>query len=293
LPVTVGRARGGEEEAGRVLDPQVSITGIVTHEMLRLMYDSKRNDGFWDYWLFVYPDRWPAPRSSEREDVSGEAFEGWARIVRRLWESPHWDKASLDGGGTGRRPVMHAGGDGKAAFEAGRDRHLDELNSVGFPEYLRGAWVALEIYAARLWLILSMLHHAADFEADCAAMPVASRESAEGAWRLVGFFKSHMRRVQACLRNGYSGGPPHGARLALNWINNHPESPTLSFRDITRNHSAANGYDREMLLHGVRWLEQRDVLRAATDGGDDQESNSGGRPRGPVWMINPNYARGG
>jgi hypothetical protein len=156
-------------------------------------------------------------------------------------------------------------------------------------EYLRGPWTRLETYAGRFWLILSLLHHAADLEADLVEMPVASKDAAVGAWRLVEFFKSHARRVYSCLHEGLSIGPARGARLILRWIANHPKSEMVRLGELTRVYSSSNGYDREMLIQGACWLQQKKVLQAIADEGEDEGGgpNPVGRPRGQAWKINP------
>ena len=283
--VNLGLSRDAPDDATRIVDPQISITGCVTPEMLRAMHNTKQDDGFLERWLFVFADRWSRPKSHERLEVSEEALNGWARIAQGL---RGWDSRIFDVPG-GCPAIMYCTADGKAAFDAGHDQHLDELNTGDFTEYLRGPWARLETYAGRFWLILTLLHRAADLEADPGVMPVASKEAAVGAWRLVEFFKSHARRVYCCLNDARTIGPARGARLILRWIANHPQSETMSLGELTRDYSSSNGYDREMLIQGACWLEQRKVLRAVADGGEDEGEgpNSVGRPRGRAWKINP------
>jgi Protein of unknown function (DUF3987) len=279
--VNIGQSRDAPDDATRIVEPQISITGCVTPEMLRAMHNPKRDDGLLDRWLFVYADRWSKPKSHERLEVSEEALRGWTEIARRLWT---WAPRIADGAGGGLE-ILHYSEEGKAAFDEGHDRHLEEMNDADFAEYLHGPWARLETYAGRFWLILSLLHHAADGEADPATMPVASKEAALGAWRLVECFKTHARRVYSYLYEEREIGPPRGARLIVRWIANHLESDVVTFRDLTRHYATTRGYDREMLMQGACWLQQHKVLRVIA--GDKGGSSTGGRPRGRVWEINP------
>jgi hypothetical protein len=282
--VNIGQSRDAPDDATRIVEPQISITGCVTPEMLRAMHNPKRDDGLLDRWLFVYADRWSKPKSHERLEVSEEALTGWTEIARRLWT---WAPRISDRPGGGLE-ILHYSEEGKAAFDTGHDRHLDEMNAADFTEYLRGPWTRLETYAGRFWLILSLLHHAASPEAELGTMPIASREAALGAWRLVECFKTHARRVYSCLYKARNIEPPRGARLILTWIGNHRESKILSLGELTRDYSSAHGYDREMLAQGACWLEEHQVLRAVIAGEDDNgRSSPVGRPRGRAWEINP------
>jgi hypothetical protein len=119
------------------------------------------------------------------------------------------------------------------------------------------------------------------------ATPMASKEAAVGAWRLVEFFKSHAMRMQYALeRSKYQYGTPRGASLVLRWITRRPELKTVNFRDLTRHYPSHKGYDHGMLMEGAIWLENRNALRPVARGGDDPAQKLG-RPRGKEWEIHP------
>jgi hypothetical protein len=115
--VNIGLSRDAPDDAVRIIEPQISITGNVTPEMLRAMHNPKQDDRFLDRWLFVFGDRWSRPKSHERLEVSEEALMGWSRVARRLWE---WVPRSSDG----VAEILHYSEEGKAAFDAGYDRHV-------------------------------------------------------------------------------------------------------------------------------------------------------------------------
>jgi Protein of unknown function (DUF3987) len=285
-PPTPAPMHGGTPVVG----PQISITGNVTPEMLEEMRNPTRDDGFLERWLFVFPDRWARPKARDKFDVSADALRGWRAIVKNLWARAY-RVADLQ---AGRPEIIRFGPEGKATFDEGYDRHVEEMNSAGFPQNLRGHWARLETYAGRFWLILTVLHHLnASLEgAESETTPVASSEAAIGAWRLVSFFKSHARRVLCALHDEtVRSGPPRGARLVLGWIANHPDRETLPFSDLTRHFSSAKGYDREMLIEGAGWLEERQALRAIAQD-DEYGPKRAGRPRGREWAIHPELAKG-
>ncbi len=297
LTVNMDQSRDAPDDAARIVEPQISIAGCVTPEMLRAMHNPKRDDGLLDHWLFVFADRSPKPKLHERREVSGVALEGWGQIAKRLWalDLKNWGR---DGSGPA---ILRRSEDGQAAFDARHDRHVEEMNAAGFTEYLRGPWAKLDTYAGRFWLILSLLHQAADLKAERGTIPVASKEAAVGAWRLVDYFKSHARRVYSWLHDARNSGPPRGARsnlrrnvgpprgaqLILRWISNHRESEVVSFGELTRDYSSSNGYDREMLIQGMCWLEQHRVLQVVVGGEDagKRGSRRRGRPRRRLWEI--------
>jgi Protein of unknown function (DUF3987) len=273
-----------------VVGPQISMTGSVTPEMLEEMRNPERDDGFLERWLFVFPDRWARPKACDKIDVAADVLDGWREIVKKLWARAY-RVADFQGG---RPEIIRFGPEGKAAFDEGYDRHVEEVNSSGFPQDLRGHWARLETYAGRFWLILTVLHDLAAIVggAEPETTPTASPEAAIGAWQLVSFFKSHARRVLSAMRDeSVRSGPPRGARLVLGWIANHSDRETLSFRDLTRHFSVTKGYDREMLIEGVDWLAERRALRVLAR--DEHGPKKAGRPRASEWEIHPELVNGG
>jgi hypothetical protein len=125
-------------------------------------------------------------------------------------------------------------------------------------------------------------------------LPHAHRYSMHPRLRLVrdsacpsyAFPKGHATRVRASLHDeALQFGPPHGARLVLNWIANHPQCQTLNFGELTRHYSSSKTYDREMLMEGACWLEKRYALRAIAV--DESAPRLAGRPRAREWAIHP------
>ena len=96
--------------------------------------------------------------------------------------------------------------EGKARWEERYNAHSAEMNAADFPPFLRGPWGKFREYAGRLTLILTLMHHAADPTADPLIVPDVGPRRVDDAWRLIAYFKSHARRVQAVIACGPGTG---------------------------------------------------------------------------------------
>jgi hypothetical protein len=263
----------------RIYHPHLGIAGNLPPGMLGAMVNRRGDDGFIDRWLYVYQDRRPKLKSSQRRPVSNEAIRGWTDVARNLWNRP------MDTSEAHPRPhVVYFSNNGKAEFNRLHDAHVDEVNASDFPDALRGPWSKLEEYAGRLCLILTLLRHAADPTADPHSLPLAEPDAARDAWCLVDYFKSHHRRVRAYIEGKGMGGAPEGARLVLNWIRNHPDQVSIPQSELTRTYPPSR-YDRALMEDGLLWLQQRNALRRTLK--PDRPPGSPGRPSAPVWQIHP------
>ena len=134
--------------------------------------------------------------------------------------------------------------------------------------------------AGRFCLILAMLRHAATAPSRL-PLPSIDPDIARDAWRLVEFHKSHHGRVRAALEGRGILGAPEGARLVLNWINNHKDEIIFSNRDIRRNYKI----DLELLQEGCAWLVKKNVIRPLVEPARDADAP--GRKPSPQWEIHP------
>jgi hypothetical protein len=278
-PILIDRVLNEFGEPIRVPFPCLSITGNLPPAMLLDLVDRRGDDGLVDRWLFVFPDRRLKLKSAQRRPVSNEAVAGWVELGRRLWARP-MDTSE----GRSRPHVVYFSNPGKSEFDRLHDRHVDEVNAADFPDALRGPWSKLEEYAGRLCLILSLLRHAADPTADTEALPLVGPDVARDAWRLVGYFKSHHRRVRAYLEGRGLGGAPEGARLALRWIRNHPDTRAFPESELTRDVPQLRA-DRAALEDGLAWLAKRNVIRRLA--APDQPPGKRGRKPAPAWEVHP------
>jgi hypothetical protein len=295
--VAVDRVRNELREPVRIPHPSLSVAGNLPPAMLAEMVSRRGDDGFLDRWLFVYPDRRPKLKSSERRPVSNEAVRRWEDVARALYERPMdlggtegsgavWSMTVGGSGGTHppRPHVVYPTNAGKAEFDRRHDRHVDEVNAPDFPDHLRGPWSKLEEYAGRLWLVLTLLRHAADPTADRSALPMAGATEAADAWRLVDYFKAHHRRVRAYLEGKGLGGAPEGVRLILRWLRNHPDVEVFPESDLTRDFPLFRD-DRAELEDALLWLSQRKAVRPLAD--PARPKGTRGRKASPRWEVHP------
>jgi hypothetical protein len=282
-PMSIDTVRDQLGESRCPAFPQLSIVGIMAPSALKALQNHQYDDGFLGHCLLVFPDRWHKPKSQECSEVSPEARSGWATIARRLWERPFSSQ-----NGVSAPSVLRLSDEGRAAFDAGHDAFIERLNEQRYPEDSLATLAKLEELAARLCLVLGVIEHAADPRTPL----IVSDKAASGAWRLVEIFVIHAMRVRRYLDPVPHSSVPHGARLILRWIDNHPSAQSLSFADLTRAYSIVRGYTQGLLKTGVSWLELQNGLRPAgsPELGDPHER---GRPRTPTWEIHPALVRHG
>jgi hypothetical protein len=279
-PLIIDRVRNEDGVPIRIEHPCLSIVGNMPPVRLTEMASDKGDDGLLDRFLFVYADRRPKLKMSERHPVSNETLAEWSEVAERLWTRP----MDVDDGRCCPR-VIYFTPDRKREFDRCDDEHVDEVNSPDFPDSLRGSWSKLEEYAGRLCLILTLLHHAADPTADPDVLPSVTPSEARDAWRLITYFKSHHKRVRAYLQSKGLGGAPDGARLILNWIRNHSDQDTLSARDIARGYPRSRGYDPAAMEDGIAWLVTKNALRLVL--AEKRPPGAQGRKARPVYAIHP------
>src|SRR5262249_50171766 len=91
--------------------------------------------------------------------------------------------------------------------------HAGGGNAEDFPDSLRGAWSKFKGHCARLTLVLHALHSAAEGVAPTSVQ--VSGDTLNQAAELVGYFKAHCRRVNACSDRDPVLGQ---AKLLLRWV---------------------------------------------------------------------------
>lgn len=279
-PILIDRVLNESGEPIRIPHPQLSIVGNLPPATLSELTGARGDDGLLDRWLFVYPDRRPKLKASQRRPVSNTTLDEWVDVARRLWER----SMELNDGRLCPNVVFFTN-EGKREFDRWDDAHVDEMNSSEFPDWLRGPWSKLQEYAGRLCLVLTLLRHASNLYVDQSAIPSADTVDARDAWRLVAFFKSHHRRVRAYLQGKGLAGAPEGSRLLLNWLKNHSERRSFAARDIARSYPPSRGYDRAMMEDGLTWLKDRNVIRLAQT--TERADGAPGRKPSPVWDVHP------
>lgn len=283
-PISVDRVANALGEPTRVPHPALSLTGNITPGSLGLI-SGPVDDGMLDRWLYTMPDPKPKRKWSERVPVKDEYINEWDRIIRRLYSI----RMNVDSVGKDCPHVLRFDEGGREEFHRGADQLVDEVNAESFPPWLRSPWAKMETYACRFALILTMLHHAADKEADWDELPKVSAKIAEDAWELTEHFKGEHKRIRAKLRGTGVGGPD-SARLILGWIRNRLRKPEgsdrrFSGRDLSMAYPPSRGYDRAEMEDGLRWLRELNVIRLVPPA--PRPPGTPGAKPSPVWEIHP------
>ena len=207
------RVNHENNEPIRCPHPSLSIVGGLVPDMLGELTDpSGRADGFIDRFLLAYPDPLPVADWSDR-GVPDDVADDWRSLIARLW------MRSLDfKNGRSVPHVAYFTPEGKARWEERYNAHSAEMNAADFPPFLRGPWGKLREYAGRLTLNLTLMHHAADPLADALIVPEVGPRRVDDAWKLIAYFKTHVRRVQAVIARGPGTGKTRAVKAIVEWI---------------------------------------------------------------------------
>ena len=217
--------------------PFVSVAGAIQPDLLgELKAEGGRDDGFLGRVLFSYPEAQPALWTDAEPDA--DVIKRHDRIFKKLFD--------LQASYSGNPRTVRFAPEARKLFVEFYNRNAVEINSPGFPYSLRGAWAKMAGYCARLALILHMTSVASGNTDD----EEINEESMDGAIRLIGYFKSHVRKVSRRLRPN-----PEGERLerAVDWIRRHGDKATL--RDICT-YKVAGCRQREQAQSLFRDLEE-------------------------------------
>jgi hypothetical protein len=254
--------------------PALTLAGGFVPDMLGELVDPRgRADGFVDRFLLVYPDPLPVADWSDRgipEDVAAD----WRWLIARLWARPMDVK---DG-----RSVPHVAYFTPEAETRWVERYNTlsaEMNAADFPPSLRGPWGKLREYAGRLALILTLLHHAADPAADPLIVPRVGPRRVDDAWRSIGYFKGHVRRVHAAIASGPSSGTTRAVKAIVDWIR---DGRRASFTESEI--GQARRWIGADLADALSFLIGRGAIR---DRPAPQTGPKGGRPPSPAYDVNP------
>jgi hypothetical protein len=266
----------------RVPHPFLSFIGGMPPDMLAgLREPGGRSDGFVERILFTFPNPFPTPHWSDH-GIPEDVRENWAEIIGRLRDRP---MAAADGK---RHPqVLRLSPEAKAAWVAAYDAHADAVNDPGFDPGELAMEGKLSEFAARLALILHMLHLACDPIAERPdPPPPVSRWAVAGAIKLWFYFRSQHRRVRAYLGGKGLAGAPEGARLVLRWLRNHPDVDVFPESELTRDVPHFRK-DRAAMEDGLLWLSQRRTLRRVPV--PERPKGTRGRKATPAWEVHPYF----
>jgi hypothetical protein len=171
--------------------PFLVIFGTLTPDMLGEFADrGGREDGLLDRLLSSYPDATPFTPWNE-ETVAPAVERQWRRVVANLWKLR---QERVRGRRLPKKVALTASA--KKVWADRYDRLGREAVAADFPAYLRGTWAKLQLYMARLTLILHELRVACG---EPITEEMADEDSVCAAAALIDYFKSHALRVRAAM----------------------------------------------------------------------------------------------
>ena len=231
----VDRKGHADMEPIRVPHPFLAVVGNLTPDMLGGLREAQgRSDGFVERILFAFPEPRPKPYWND-DGIPDEARKGWAEVVDRLRARPMALSEE-------RKPCPHVirfAPDAKAAWIEWYDRNVDEVNAPGFDAGELAVEGKLQDFAARLALILHLLHLACDPTTDdFGTIPPVSKWAVSGAIALWGYFRAHHRRARWFMNGGVESP---AARAVLDWVRR----------------NGRGEFTVKELLDNLRWLRER------------------------------------
>ena len=274
-PVFIDRAKHMREPIA-VPHPFLTVIGGMTPGMLSALSEGKgREDGFMARLLFSYPDR--TPRRYSEEGIPEPVATAWHCLALTLRARPMADE---DG-----KPAPHVV---RLTPEAAREwsawcqAHYAEQEADGFPESMEGPWGKLEAYAARLALILHLMHLAADpTRSTTDALPELPGRVVADAARLVDYFKAHALRVYATI-GGKARDGGDDVRALLRWVVRNDRA-AFTTRDIARDFDRFKD-DTAALADALEWMTAHNLIRSHPE---PEGAPKPGRKRAPSFDVNP------
>jgi hypothetical protein len=274
-PVYVDRAKHMKHPIV-VPHPFLTVVGGITPDMLStLSEDQGRDDGFLARLLFAYPDRVQRRRYSE-QGIPDDVAADWKHLILALW-----NRHMRDVDGKSVPHIVHMTPDAAAAWAAWCQAHYDEQETDDFPDHLEGPWGKLEAYAARLALVLHLLHLASDPTRRAPDdSPDLPKWIIADAARLVAYFKSHARRVHAAIGGKCADGGDD-VRALVRWIFRNGLTE-FSERDISRNFNRFKD-DPGALADALGWMTSHNLVRPRQE---HAATSKPGRKRSPCYEVN-------
>jgi hypothetical protein len=208
-PVSVDRKGKGKDsgDSGEVYvrHPCLSVVGTIQPSILD-RFKTDTEDGFYDRVLFCYPDEYPMIGEQWKTVDPGRLAE-WGKALGRIR-----DVSMTDDPTTGPRPFfLHLDADACGIWEGWTNSVADVVNAPEFDSVLRGPYVKLAGYAARLALVI---HSLRDAYGESLANTVDGDDMSRG--RDLGcYYLSHAARIWAATGIDSRFGP---VRKLLAWI---------------------------------------------------------------------------
>jgi hypothetical protein len=271
--VTVDRK--GRDVPYIVPHPFCGVVGGMAPDLLAALRDDKgRSDGFLDRFVFSYPDPSASPSWSWHE-LDDHILGGWRRTLQALLA------LNQVPGENGLRPeLLRLAQDAREAWQEAFNGIVADRNRDDFPAHLKGPWAKLQVYLARLSLIVHLMR----FWCRETEEKDVDAESVRRASVLVGYFKTHIMKVYATI-----GADPEieDARRVLEWIarENRREFKRWEIHKDIRNESR---FPRiEDVDPPLSRLCKHNYVRVKPS----PDKQGRGRPADPVYEVNPLWDR--
>ena len=202
--------------------PFLNVMGGIQPDMLpELCHAKDRADGFLDRILFSYPDQL-GTNHWVSQGVDREAQASWADTLRLLLslEMRHCNERGID-----LPQVVRFTDAAQTRWVEWHDANADEIGSPGLASVLKGHWLKMKSYCARLALTIHMLRVICAETTD----ENVDLDSLSRAIRLVDYFKSHARKVHGQMHRDTDD---RDVEQVVAWIRNH--GGECAARDLQR-----------------------------------------------------------
>jgi hypothetical protein len=266
--------KGNNRECHIIRRPCITVIGGLTPANLGEIRISDRDDGWFDRFLFCYPD--PRPKQGEwnSKAVPIALRDDWRHAIRYLWDRQPQIFGAIP------RPHLIELDDG--ALEVWENWYREHWKQAGAPDFapeLQGPWAKLELFTARIALIFSQLRQA--YDRDPGSPRDVEAVDMHHAWLLSDYFKRHLERALHGIRRQQV---PDVARLLIRRLVEN-QTREITGRDISRD---CHRYVREPqdLMNTLVWLERHHIIRPKDPDGDSI-ANRRGRPRSARFLVNP------
>lgn len=248
--------------------PRLSLVGGIQPDVLNEL-KSGPSDGLFDRMLFVYPDDRGLPVENFLE-VADSPREAWKAALRKLWDLP----VLKDETDRCRPKNITLNDTGRDVWQAWTKELHDRCQQPDVPDYFRQLAAKMIGYAARLALVVHLVHEAYNGGGAYGVGAVPMRHGVT----LARYFLAHAERVYCS-----SGRDQRiaGAKAVLRWV-------------IAKGERTHKRRDMYVSLHGSRFQRSQDLdepLDLLTERGYlrrlGDSSKGPGRPSGGAFEVNP------
>jgi hypothetical protein len=215
--------RKSKPEPVLIFNPIVNVIGCIQPDLLEDLNGMKQN-GFFDRILFSFPRTFHS--SYTESDLPDHLITAYVNNINNLFTL----EPGRDDFGNEIPQLLRFTQPGSHAWLSWNRKHDQEFNDPLLPYYFKGPWAKYRSYMARFILILQL---AWDAEYKKLDNLLVNPESVHRAWKLIDYFKSHIRKTYNVL---YSSQIDKHVESAFTWISLQGGEATL--RSLQHNNIA-------------------------------------------------------